>query len=159
MAGEIRVEKLSLEKPEIAPAKVETPSSPEGKPERVFLHPEKTPAPEKVLEKKGEGNIIAAAQVQSWQKKRADEIDSILSEGLNEVFLKMNPAQQAAFKKSGEETVAKINVLLGEAKVKVNKIIALIRQWLKLIPGVNKFFLEQEIKIKADKILRIKNKF
>jgi len=30
---------------------------------------------------------------------------------------------------------------------------------LKLIPGVNKFFLEQEVKIKTDKILKTKNKF
>jgi hypothetical protein len=35
----------------------------------------------------------------------------------------------------------------------VKKILALIRDWLKLIPGVNRFFLEQEAKIKTDKIL------
>ena len=33
------------------------------------------------------------------------------------------------------------------------KILKLIRSWLKLIPGVNKFFLEQEAKIKTDKIV------
>jgi hypothetical protein len=71
----------------------------------------------------------------------------------------MSPQEQANFKKVGEETVVKINKLLLETKVKVNKIVALIRKWLKLIPGVNKFFLEQEVKIKADKIMRIKNKF
>ena len=50
----------------------------------------------------------------------------------------------------------KINELLSHAKVKVNKIIALIRDWLKLIPGINKFFLEQETKIKADNLLEYK---
>jgi len=30
--------------------------------------------------------------------------------------------------------------------------------WLKILPGVNKFFLEQEAKIKTDKILALKNK-
>jgi hypothetical protein len=47
---------------------------------------------------------------------------------------------------------------LGQTKIKVNKIIDLIRRWLKLIPGINKFFLEQEVKIKADKIIRLKDK-
>jgi len=28
--------------------------------------------------------------------------------------------------------------------------------WLKLIPGVNKFFLEQEAKIKTDEVLKLK---
>jgi len=71
----------------------------------------------------------------------------------------MNASEQKAFKLKGEETVTKINELLSHTKVKVNKIIALIRDWLKLIPGINKFFLEQETKIKADKIIKIKNKF
>jgi len=95
----------------------------------------------------------------SWQKKRAVAIDNILAEGLNDIFLKMNTKEQKAFKLKGEETVMKINELLSHAKVKVNKIIALIRDWLKLIPGINKFFLEQETKIKADKIIKIKDKF
>lgn len=111
------------------------------------------------LEKPGVGSILATTQAQDYQKKRAIAIDNILAEGLNEVFLKMNPKQQSEFKKKGEETVIKINELLGRTKVKVSKIIDLIRSWLKLIPGVNKFFLEQEVKIKADKIIKIKDKF
>ena len=30
---------------------------------------------------------------------------------------------------------------------------SLIREWLKVIPGINKFFLEQTVKIKTDKII------
>jgi len=159
MAGPINVEKSLIEKPEIAPVKIEQPASPEKRTELSLPKIEKLKEAPKPIEKRGEGNIISVSQVQTSQKQRANEIDGILSEGLNEVFLKMNPTQQADFKKTGEETVSKINVLLSETKVKVNKIIELIRKWLKLIPGVNKFFLEQEVKIKADKILKIKNKF
>ena len=101
----------------------------------------------------GTGNI----QVQSFQQKRALEIDNILSEGLHEVFLKMVPLRQQQFKLAGEETVSKIAQLLDKSKVNVGKIIDLIKKWLQLIPGVNKFFLEQEAKIKADKIMRIKD--
>lgn len=95
----------------------------------------------------------------SWQAERAAEIDRILADGLNDIFLKLNPDDQRRFKAKGEETVAKINVLLSKAKVKVSKIISLIRDWLKIVPGINKFFLEQEVKIKADKILKLKDKF
>lgn len=81
------------------------------------------------------------------------EIESILSEDLTDLFLKMNPEQQEEFRAKGEETASKIRVLLSSAKVGVKKILGLITEWLKFIPGVNKFFLEQEAKIKTDKIL------
>ncbi len=94
-----------------------------------------------------------------FQQQRAVIIDNILASGLNDVFIKLKADEQQAFKQKGEETVKQINELLNKTKVKINKIISLIRAWLKLIPGINKFFLEQEAKIKADKILRIKDKF
>ena len=45
-----------------------------------------------------------------------------------------------------------------QTKIQVKKIFILIISWLKIIPGVNKFFLEQEAKIKADRILDLKNR-
>lgn len=93
------------------------------------------------------------------QEERKMAIDAILEESLNDVFLNLNSNKQKEFKKKGEETVNKINSLLNSTKVKVGKIISLIKEWLKIIPGINKFFLEQEAKIKADKIIEIKNKF
>lgn len=110
-----------------------------------------------VAEKAVEGGLAAQSSVSSVQKRREEAIDKILSEGLNDIFLSMTPAKQKEFQVKGEETVKKINVLLGEAKVKVNKIIDLIKKWLKIIPGVNKFFLEQETKLKVDKIMNIKD--
>jgi len=71
-------------------------------------------------------------------------------------FLGMTPKQQKKFKTEGEETVKKINVLLRDAKVKIKKIVDLIRRWLRNIPKVNKHFLEQEAKIKADRIVNLK---
>jgi len=50
----------------------------------------------------------------------------------------------------------KINTLLDKAKINLGKIASLIRKWLSIIPGVNKFFLEQEAKIKADEIMKLK---
>jgi|EPASupsiteSAE347_1022098.scaffolds.fasta_scaffold03283_7 hypothetical protein len=160
MAGETIAEKPIIESPKITPIKIEHLPNSENKAEQILPPTEQIKEIiSKPIEKKGEDNIVAVSRVQDWQKQQAAAIDNILSEGLNEVFLKMNPDEQAVFKKTGEETVIKISKLLMETKVKVNKIVALIRKWLQLIPGVNKFFLEQEVKIKADKIMRIKNKF
>jgi len=159
MAGEKNIEKLNLEKIEKAPHSLEKPVRPETKVEPVSASLEKSLAVPLPIEKKGEGKIIAPFSAQTQQTRRAQAIDNILAEGLNEVFLKMTPAEQKNFKEAGEETVNKINKLLDKAKVKISSIISLLKKWLKLIPHVNKFFLEQEAKIKADKIIRIKNKF
>lgn len=129
---------------------------PEKKFENLPVKPEKIPV--RVPEKTS-SSVSPLPSSQDWQVRRAQEIDKVLAEGLNDIFLKMDSRQQVDFKKAGEETVAKINNLLSETKIKVNRIIDLIKKWLKMIPGVNKFFLEQEAKIKTDKIVRIKNNF
>lgn len=85
-----------------------------------------------------------------------ERIESILEEDLTDHYLSMNPADQARFKLKGEETLSKIRVLVSKTKVNAKKIFQLIREWLKIIPGVNRFFLEQEAKIKTDKILLTK---
>ena len=159
MAGEQNIEAIKPERITLPPRRSEQIASPEAPAERISVTPEK--APETI--KSGEVAPVAPRPVTpvalSYQAQRAQAIDNILAEGLNEVFMKMNPAQQQEFKKHGEETVRKINALLDKTKVKASKIIDLIRSWLKLIPGVNRFFLEQEAKIKADKIIRIKDTF
>lgn len=81
------------------------------------------------------------------------EVEAILSEHMDEIFLQMTPQEQMAFQQQGEDTATKINVLLNETKVKVKEVLNLIKRWLQLIPGVSKFFLEQEAKIKTDRLL------
>ncbi|NQV90740.1 hypothetical protein HQ487_05060 [Candidatus Uhrbacteria bacterium] len=91
------------------------------------------------------------------QKKETDrleeEIEDILEEDLKELYVAMPADKQAEFREKGEETRSRIRVLVGSAKVNAKKIFGLIRSWLQIVPGVNKFFLEQEAKIKTDKIL------
>ena len=79
-----------------------------------------------------------------------------MSDGLEDMFRSLDPATQQKFKVAGEETAGKISVLMSATKVQVKKIVELIVTWLKIIPGINSFFLEQEAKIKADKILSLK---
>jgi hypothetical protein len=160
MAGTNIIEKPALEKLPTATSTAEKLKSPEKRAEQVVASPDQ--AAEKRQSRLAASQTaaqLAAQAVPDWQKQRAAAIDEILSSGLNEVFLQMNTAQQQEFKQRGEETVTKINGLLSQTKVKITKIIDLIKNWLKLIPGINKFFLEQEAKIKADKIMKIKDKF
>ena len=85
-------------------------------------------------------------------------IENIMAEDLIRFYEKLPQDEKIEFKKKGEETATKIEQLLQKAKVKVGKILNLIKKWLKMIPGINKFFLEQEAKIKTDKILALKEK-
>ncbi len=80
-------------------------------------------------------------------------IEQILSDGLGDLYHEMSPAAQEKFKVKGEETASKIQQMIASARVQARLILKLIRDWLRVIPGVNRFFLEQESKIKTDKIL------
>jgi len=89
--------------------------------------------------------------------KLQKQVESVLAGGLAEIYLSLAPAKRKEFKKVGEETAKKISRLLAKAKINIGEIIKLIKKWLSIIPGVNKYFLEQEAKIKADEIIKMKN--
>jgi hypothetical protein len=84
-------------------------------------------------------------------------VESVLEENLSELYLKLPENRRNAFRKEGEVVAGKIEKIIQSAKVNVKKIIDLIRGWLMMIPGVNKLFLEQEAKIKADKIVALRD--
>lgn len=84
------------------------------------------------------------------------DIERILEADLGDIYLTLNAKQRGQFRIEGERAAAKIELLLQQAKIKLITIITIIRQWLQLLPGVNKFFLEQEAKIKAEKLLILK---
>lgn len=113
----------------------------------------------KPIEKKGEAvkrTSKTLRSASSEEKEREKKIEEILSDGLDDVFLSMKPKKQKEFKEEGERAISNINKLLGKTKVNVEKIITVIKKWLSVIPRVNRFFLEQEAKIKADKIIKLK---
>lgn len=81
-------------------------------------------------------------------------IEGYLSEGLDEAYLSMTAAKRQEFRARGEAIAVAIQTLMSQGKATVHKVRALIMKWLQMIPGVNRFFLEQEAKIKADQILK-----
>lgn len=84
------------------------------------------------------------------------KIEKIMEEGLEKAYQELSPIAQQEFKMKGESAAIQIRELLKSTHVKVKKIFRLILEWLKMLPGINKFFLEQEAKIKTDKIIAIK---
>jgi len=85
-------------------------------------------------------------------------VEFIMEDGLDDLYIKMDSLDQQKFKEKGEETANLIMALISKSKVDIKKIFELIKNWLKMIPGVNQFFLEQAAKIKTDKIMAVKNK-
>ena len=84
------------------------------------------------------------------------KIETVLEEDLKDTYFKMEPELQVKFKHEGERTAEKIEDLFSRGKATAHKIFKLILVWLKLIPGMNKLFIKQEAKIKADRIMGIK---
>lgn len=135
---------------------------------------EKVSLPEKALEKgnfKEKRKIIlneieaadtaerksAARSIISTQAQKKKQVEKILEEGLGDLYLSMPSYKQREFKDVGEKTAEQITIILDSAKFKIKKIILLIMKWLSLIPGVSKYFLEQEAKIKADEIIKLRS--
>ncbi len=86
------------------------------------------------------------------------KIEKILEDGLNDSYQRLSPIAKQEFRIKGEQTAAQIRDLLKGTHVKIKKILRLIFDWLRMLPGINHFFLEQEAKIKTDKIMALKNK-
>ncbi|MEK7680701.1 MAG: hypothetical protein AAB348_01475 [Patescibacteria group bacterium] len=97
-------------------------------------------------------------QIPSFRDEVTVKIEKILEDGLNDSFQRLSPVAKQEFKLKGERAALEIRELLKSAHVKVKKILRLILDWLRMLPGINKFFLEQEAKIKTDKIVALKNR-
>lgn len=97
-----------------------------------------------------------SAGAQPAKSPTLEKIENILQEDLQDIYFQMPPDKQAEFREVGEETATKIEQMISGVKVKVKKILELIIHWLRIIPGLNRYFLEQEAKIKTDEILKLK---
>ncbi len=84
-------------------------------------------------------------------------IEKILEEDLGDLYTKLPPTAQPLFKQKGEEASLEIAGMVKSLSLKVKRALELVRKWLLTIPGVNKFFLEQQAKIKIDKIQELIN--
>ncbi|MBI5654703.1 hypothetical protein HZC53_03570 [Candidatus Uhrbacteria bacterium] len=127
--------------------------SPEAK--DVFLE-QPTETEKALVTKVIEGQPKTAAPVPILP---ADEVtisvEKIMEDGLGEYFNKLTPEAQLKFKTKGEETAKELAGMVRGFKVKFKRALQILRDWLLCVPGVNKFFLEQEAKIKVDRIIEL----
>ncbi len=132
------------------PAKAETVES------KPTMHEAPRPAPERVSEVVPTPAPITpvpvVAPVMMPKDELTREIEEVLSEDLGDMYKNLPPEKKEAFKQEGEKTASLIRQMIDKGKFHGRKALSLIIRWLKMIPGVNQFFLEQESKIKADKL-------
>jgi hypothetical protein len=83
------------------------------------------------------------------------KVERILEENLGDVYFGMPAGDRLKFKAKGEETAVTLRGMIEAGKASARNILALIKEWLRIIPGVNKFYLEQEAKIKTDRIMQM----
>jgi hypothetical protein len=139
-----------------------SPAEAPGPEREPVLEKEKPSAPEKAPAKEAPREPVLttpvapaapAPQAPTPADPITESVEKILSEDLAEFYQAMPPADRERFKIKGEETVSKIRKIMDGATIKVKEVLKLIVIWIKMIPGINKFFLEQESKIKTDKII------
>ncbi len=148
----------SVEQPTTPEQSVEQPTTPE-QPIEQQQPVEQPTTPEQPVPQVAPVVPPTTAQNISSQEIILEGVENILSKGLDDVFLSMDQATQSTFKTRGEETAKEITTILQKAKFKVREIIDSIFKWLRIIPQVNKYYIEQEAKIKADAIMELhKNK-
>ena len=148
---------ISIEKP-VSKEELKPEIYPEGESQKK-ISKEKKIFNKIILRKKEKPTRVVAVSKKSTKilekSKTFQEIENILSEDLSEAYQAMPERLKEEFKKKGDKTASKIEIIISKTKVAINKILSLVRNWLLMISGVNKFFLEQQAKIKTDKILKL----
>ncbi len=139
---------VNTERAPLAPSEIVEQVQQEGGPS---MHPENVPIA--TNQAPPPAPVATVGPVVEPQQKQM--IESILSEGLEAEYQAMSPALQARFRQEGERVAVAVQALLHHSKNIARQILTLVRRWLGMIPGVNKFFLEQEAKIKTDRLLEL----
>ncbi|TSC55636.1 MAG: Uncharacterized protein G01um101418_780 [Parcubacteria group bacterium Gr01-1014_18] len=150
--------KLGIENREITGP--ENKAEQETKREQVLEAPESTVESSRKMENKvGDPKAVSFSVGKTAAAKKSGElveIEKIMESDLSDYYQTMPKALQSRFKTRGEEVARAIDLMLRQAAVNAKKIVKLILGWLRMLPGVNRFFLEQEAKIKTDQILLYK---
>jgi hypothetical protein len=115
---------------------------------------EQTGEESEIREKSYGENKEFEGSIEENREKRKQEVESILQEGLEDVYADLEEEKKQIFREKGEAISAEINEHLDRSKPKPNKIIRFIKQWLYLL-NFNKEFVEQEAKTKTDKIINM----
>lgn len=102
--------------------------------------------------KRGKADSV---QIEAIKDDVYEEVEKIVEDGLGAFVETMEPSARERFLKKGRDVTAIIAGMVRSMHIKTKEVFRLLKEWLLTIPGVNKFFLEQEVKIKTDRILEL----
>jgi hypothetical protein len=145
----------------IPTAITEKPSVPERSNERAFERLTEVAAPRPtqripVRQSVGSPRPVSSPLAAPAKSETLLRIEHVMEDRLQTVFREMPPDVKIEFKRKGEQTATEIEALMYKVKVQSKKIFHLLFAWLRMIPGVNQYFLEQEAKLKTDELLHMK---
>lgn len=100
--------------------------------------------------------VPATPTVGVQKSETLQQIETILSEDLADIYASLPPDVKPRFKQEGEVVAKEIEGMMFKVKIKSKKVFKLIFHWLKIIPSVNKYFLRQEAKLKTDELMKVK---
>jgi hypothetical protein len=118
---------------------------------------------DRAIESAGASTVAAAVvtgkkqqtEIEVVKDEVYEEVEKIVEDGLGPFVETMEPNAKERFVKKGREITAIIAGMVRSMHVKTKDVFRLLKEWLLTIPGVNKFFLEQEVKIKTDRITEL----
>ncbi|MFH1078447.1 MAG: hypothetical protein V1745_04195 [Patescibacteria group bacterium] len=119
----------------------------------TFLEQERPvePAPPTPVQDQAATTIAAAAH--PMKDEVVVHVEKIMEEGLGSLYASLPDNAKPIFRTKGEEAAIEISGMIRSLKFKAARALRLLRDWLLTIPKANRFFLEQEAKIKTDRIL------
>ena len=105
------------------------------------------------------GGIFPLQEKEDAEKAEiSKEIEDILTQDLEPFYQVLPSKKKELFDRKKEQTIIAIEKTLSSTKIIAQKILNLVKGLLKMLPGLNRFFLEKESKIKTDKILSLVKK-
>ena len=108
--------------------------------------------------KKPKGKKDDTAPISTKKSPTLVEIEEIMQEDVRELYQMMNQEEQKEFREKGVEVASSLEQLVTSFKARAKIVLKLLKSWLIIIPRVNKFFLEQESKKKAEEIMELADK-
>ncbi len=148
---------IEYTEPDVQPAKTEQEKTLEQEQNSQELAAEQPSTAPQQQQPQGDHVVKLKERVATPHTKseRLAEIEQIMSGGLADIYATLDADQQQEVKVEGEKAANQIEQLIEQGTVVAKKVLEILRDWLRKIPGVNKYFLEQESKLKTDKIMAI----
>ena len=143
-----------------APEKEKSPEAPKDQESRKETAPKDADVRVSAAETVPAAPKTAAAR-QSAASETKDKyrvrVERALEQNLWDLYFALPQGAREKFKAEGETAAMALRDAIEGKRVRPNQVLRPILRWLKTIPKVNPYFLEQEAKIKTDMVMNLVN--